>query len=424
MAASTQRSTPREAGLLELKLARKLVLGAARPLPAELVELRDALGRILAEDIVAELPVPAFDGSAMDGYAVRAENIAAAGETSPVILRVVGESRAGAPAQAALGSGEAIAISTGAMVPMGADAIVRVEDTRPGEGDDEVLVLVAVPAGHDVRRAGDDIRAGQAVLARGSILGPAELGVLASLGRGSARCVRRPRLSVLVSGDELLVPGESERPGGVRDSNSLTISALARRGGAEVVRIDSVGDDAEATAAALSVALEGVDVAVICGGVSVGVHDHVKGALSKLGALEEFWGIALKPGRPTWFGTLGQTLVFGLPGNPVSAMVTFLLLVDPALRALLGMDTEAPRQSAVMERDYAKPPGRAHAVRCRLSSHEDGWHVEPTGPQGSHVLTSMLGADALAILPSAVELVRAGERVEIEPLRRWAGGLG
>ena len=422
MVAGTQQSIPREAGLLELDLARKLVLDAARPLPGELVELHDALGRILAEDIAAELPVPAFDGSAMDGYAVRAEDIAGAGEASPVILRVIAESRAGAPAQADLGPREAIAISTGAMVPAGADAIVRVEDTRPGEG--EVAVLVAVPAGHDIRRAGDDIRAGQLVLERGCALGPAELGILASLGRGSVRCVRRPRLSVLVSGDELLVPGESEKPGGVRDSNSVTISALARRGGAEVVRIGSVGDDAEATVAALAAALEGVDAAVICGGVSVGVHDHVKGALSTLGALEEFWGIALKPGRPTWFGTLGQTLIFGLPGNPVSAMVTFLLLVGPALRALLGMDTEVPRQSAVMERDYTKPPGRAHAVRCRLSSHEDGWHVEPTGPQGSHVLTSMLGADALAILPSAVELVRAGERVEIEPLRRWAGGLG
>jgi molybdopterin molybdotransferase len=424
MAASTQQGTPREAGLLELELARRLVLDAVRPLPGEMIELSDALGRVLGEDIAAELPVPAFDGSAMDGYAVRSADTAGAGEASPVPLRVIAESRAGAPAQVDLGVGEAIAISTGAMVPVGADAIVRVEDARPGEGSDEVAVLVAVPAGHDVRHAGDDIRAGQAVLERGSVLGPAELGVLASLGRGSVRCVRRPRLSVLVSGDELLVPGESEKPGGVRDSNSLTISALARRGGAGVVRIGSVGDDAEATVAALSAALEGVDVAVICGGVSVGVHDHVKGALSTLGALEEFWGIALKPGRPTWFGTLGQTLVFGLPGNPVSAMVTFLLLVGPALRALLGMDTEVPRQSAVMERDYAKPPGRAHAVRCRLSAHEDGWHVDPTGPQGSHVLTSMLGADALAILPSAVELVRAGERVEIEPLRRWAGGLG
>jgi len=155
--------------------------------------------------------------------------------------------------------------------------------------------------------------------------------------------------------------------------------------------------------------------------VSVGVHDHVRPSLEALGAQAVFWGLALKPGRPAWFGTLDSTLVFGLPGNPVSAMVTFVLLVRPALRALLGMPTHEPRLTAVMEHDYEKPAGRAHAVRCRVSAREDGWHAEPTGAQGSHILTSMLGADALAIVPSDTVLVRAGERVEIEPLHAWIG---
>jgi molybdopterin molybdotransferase len=406
-------------GLLEIEDARQLILSAVRPLPSQAVELREALGRVLGEDITAQEPVPPFDSSAMDGFAVRSEDVAQANGAGPALLRVVDESRAGWPATATLGTGQAIAISTGAMLPSGADTVVRVEDTRR-EGE-EVAVLVPAPAGLDVRRAGDDVSAGQRVLERGRALGPAELGVLASLGTELVQCVRRPRLSLLVSGDELLAPEEPLRPGAIRDSNSVTISALARRAGADVVKTGTVGDDAEATTAALADATLDVDVAVICGGVSVGVHDHVRPSLEALGAQAAFWGLALKPGRPAWFGTLGSTLVFGLPGNPVSAMVTFVLLVGPALRALLGMDEPACRLTAVMERDYEKPAGRAHAVRCRMSAHEDGWHVEPTGPQGSHVLTSMLGADALAILPSHTVMVRAGERVEIEPLHAWAG---
>jgi molybdopterin molybdotransferase len=420
MAASAQRSDTGRAALLEVDLARELVLATIRPLPAEEVELVEALDRVLAEDVIAKAPVPAFDGSAMDGYAVRAEDVAGATVGAPARLRLIDESRAGSPAQASLSGGDAIAISTGAMIPAGADAVIRVEDTSTIDG--EVAVLVPAPSGRDIRRAGEDLRAGQQVLARGRLLGPAELGVLASLARTTVRCARRPRLSVLVSGDELLAPGEQARPGGVRDSNSLTISALGRRAGGEVVRVGSVGDDAEASTSAIAAALENVDVAIICGGVSVGVHDHIKPSLAAVGALEEFWGLALKPGSPTWFGTLGQTLIFGLPGNPVSAMVTFTLLVAPALQGLLGMSTDSPRATAVMVRDYEKPAGRAHAVRCRLSAHDDGWHADPTGPQGSHILTSMLAADALAIVPSHVEFVHAGERVEIEPLRMWVEG--
>jgi molybdopterin molybdotransferase len=404
---------------MEIEDARRLILAAVRPLSSEPVELQDALGRVLGEDITASEPVPPFDSSAMDGFAVRAEDVGGASSAGPPLLRVVDESRAGSPATASLTAGQAIAISTGAMLPAGADTVIRVEDTRR-EGED-VAVLVSATAGLDVRRAGDDVLAGQRVLMRGAVLGAAELGVLASLGNAIVQCVRRPRLSLLVSGDELLAPGEPLRPGAIRDSNSLTISALARRAGAEVVKVGTVPDDPDATTAALAEAVAEVDVAVICGGVSVGVHDHVRPSLEALGAQAEFWGLALKPGRPAWFGTLGSTLVFGLPGNPVSAMVTFVLLVGPALRALLGMGEPTARLTAVMERDYSKPAGRAHAVRCRMSAHEDGWHVDPTGPQGSHILTSMLGADALAIIPSDTVAVAAGERVEIEPLQAWTG---
>jgi molybdopterin molybdotransferase len=406
-------------GLMEIEDARRLVLGAVRALAPEPVELRSALGRVLAEDLSANQPVPAFDSSAMDGFAVRAADVAGAREQRPALLDVVGESRAGAPALTSLGDGQAIAISTGAMLPPGADAIVPLEDTRTQ--DARVEVLVAAPSGAHVRRAGDDVRAGQAVLGRGAVIGAAELGVLASLGGTTVQCARRPGLSLLSSGDELLAPGEPSRPGAIRDSNSLTIAALAHGDGADVRMVATVPDEPDATIAAIAAAVSGVDVAVVCGGVSVGAHDHVRPSLDALGAQPAFWGLALKPGRPTWFGTLGSTLVFGLPGNPVSAMVTFVLFVRPALRALLGIPAQARRPTAVMATGYEKPAGRAHAVRCRISAQADGWHAEPTGAQGSHVLTSMLGADALAILPTDTLAVQAGERVEIEPLQPWTG---
>ncbi len=407
-------------GQMEIDEARRLVLSAVTPPSPQPVELETALGRVLGEDVSAEQPVPAFENSAMDGFAVRAQDVAAATDASPVMLELVDESRAGDPARQKLAAGQAIAISTGAMLPAGADAIVPVEDA--GQRDGTIEVRFAALAGRHIRRAGDDIRAGQAVLERGALLGAAELGVLASLGRANVSCAPRPRLSVLVSGDELISPGQSLRLGGVHDSNTVTIGALASSDGAEVVRTAVVADDAQATSAAVASAVNGIDVAVICGGVSVGVHDHVRPSLEALGAQQVFWGLALRPGHPTWFGTLGATLVFGLPGNPVSAMVTFVLLVRPALRALLGMPARAPRLTAVMDRHYEKPAGRAHAVRCRIRAREDGWHAEPTGHQGSHVLSSMLAADALALIPSYSVAVRAGERVEIEPLRTWVGG--
>jgi molybdopterin molybdotransferase len=408
-------------GLIEIEDAQRLVLDAVTPLACEPVELPAALGRVLGEDVSATEPVPAFDNSAMDGFAVRAQDVAGAGQSNPAVLHVVDESRAGSPAAATLGGGEAVAISTGAVLPAGADAVVRVEDTRGHDG--RVEVLVAVPAGTQVRHAGDDVRSGQTVLERGALLGPAELGVLASLGGVSAQCVRRPRLSLLVSGDELLAPGEPSRPGAIRDSNSLAIAALARCDGAEVVSSATVSDDADATTSAIAAAVQGVEVTVICGGVSVGVHDHVKASLRALGAQTGFWGLSLKPGRPAWFGTLGSTLVFGLPGNPVSAMVTFVLLVRPALRTFLGLPPRPPRLWAVIDSDYEKPPDRAHALRCRITAREDGWHAQPTGAQGSHVLTSMLGAEALAFLPTDTVAVHAGERVEVEPLHGWIGAV-
>jgi molybdopterin molybdotransferase len=399
------------AQLIEIEHARQTVLRCAGALESEQVDLRGALGRVLAADVVSRQPVPPFDNSAMDGFAVRHVDVIDAGPQKPVRLTVVDESRAGHPAERELGAGEAIAISTGAVMPSGADAVVAVERTVPdGRG---VEVLAAVRAGNDVRHAGDDLRAGELVLGAGSVIGAAQLGALASVGSADVECARRPRLSLVVTGDELLEPGESPRPGAIYDSNAYSVGALARRCGAEVVSTATVADDPLATRETLAQALEGSDVVVVCGGISVGAHDHVKSSLAALDVKERFWRVALKPGKPTWFGTRDRTLVFGLPGNPVSAMVTFALLVAPALRALQGEADASRRSYATLTEAYRKPADRAHAVRCRLRLSGDGWQAQPTGDQRSHILSSMLGADALALIPTSVTSVEAGERVEV-----------
>jgi molybdopterin molybdotransferase len=393
--------------------ATRLVLERVEPLGAERIPLTESLRRVLAEDVVAADDVPPFDSSAMDGFAVRAADTRGAGAARPVELTLTGESRAGAPAARGPGPGEAIRISTGALVPDGADAIVRVEDTSEHNGT--VEVRVEVPPGKEIRRAGEDVRAGELVLARGRRLGPAELGVAASAGAGELGCARRPRVAVLGTGDELVAPGGALGPGQIRNTNGYAVPAQVVEAGALAAQVVTVPDDYDATLRAIEDALSN-DVVVVTGGVSVGPHDHVKPALEALGVEQVFWGVALRPGKPTWFGVKDGSLVFGLPGNPVSAMVTFHLFVRPALAALMGAALEERRTTAVLDEDYAKRPGRAHVVRCRLDHRDDGWHVRPTKAQGSHVLTSMLDAEALGYLDVDAGDVRAGERVEIEIL--------
>jgi molybdopterin molybdotransferase len=389
--------------LIDIATARERVLAAVAPLSTESVELAAALGRVLAEDLASSHDLPPFDSSAMDGYAVVAGPAAE--------LAVVGESRAGHPAGRTLASGEAIAISTGAQIPDGADAVVPVERVQVHDGR---VTVPDTPPGNHVRRAGEDVRAGELVVRAGATLGPAELAVAASVGRDALVCGRRPRVAVLVTGDELVGPGVPLGPGQIRDSNTTALAAQAERGGAALVSREVVRDNLEATSAALGAALERADVVCVSGGVSVGPHDHVKPALRSLGVEEHFWGVALKPGKPTWFGTRGQTLVFGLPGNPVSAMVTFHLFVRPALRALAGADPDDTRATGVLDQPVERNPVRDQVLRCRLRAQDDGWHVQPTKAQESHVLTSMVGAGAYALVVAGEGEVPAGERVPIE----------
>jgi molybdopterin molybdotransferase len=396
------------ADLLPLADARAAVLAAARPLPAEPVAVPDALDRVLAADVHAAHDVPPFAGSAMDGFAVRSGPAGRA-------LRIAGESRAGAPAAAALHDGEAIRISTGAVVPDGADAIAPVEEVR--EQDGAVRLLADVAPGRHVRGAGEDLRAGTLVLPAGTRLGPAELGALINAGLADAPCARRPRVAVVATGDELRPPGEPLAPGQIHDANLVTVSALATRAGAEVVLAEHVGDDPVATGDALARALAAADVVCVTGGVSVGPHDHVKPALTALGVEERFWRVRLRPGKPVWFGTRADTLVFGLPGNPVSAMVTFALLARPALRALQGEPEPGRRSHGVLGAPLRRDAQRDQAIRVRLVAGEDGVRAVPTtGAQGSHVLSSMVGAQALALVPAGEGDLPAGAAVDLELL--------
>jgi molybdopterin molybdotransferase len=395
------------ADLVEIEDARRSVLAACTPRAPEPVELGRALGRALAREVATAEPIPRFDSSAMDGYAVLAGE---GGER-----RVVGESRAGHPTDAFLAAGEAIAVSTGARVPAGEDvAVVPVE--RSERRDDGVVAVPATTPGLNIRLAGEDMHAGETPLRAGVTLGPAELAVAAALGSERLECARRPGVAVLATGDELVPAGTPLGPGQIRDSNAVALAALAEAEGARVADAVTAPDDRAATEAALEHALAEADVVCATGGVSVGAHDHVRPALAALGVEEVFWGVRLKPGKPTWFGARDETLVFGLPGNPVSAMVTFHLFVRPALRALQGADPDDRRTTATLAAPVERVRERDHAVRCRLAAGADGLLVEPNGDQGSHVLTSMLGAGALAMVPSGEGSLAAGERVAVELL--------
>ncbi|WP_205699272.1 gephyrin-like molybdotransferase Glp [Conexibacter sp. SYSU D00693] len=394
-----------DGGVLSIDEARAEVLAAVTPLPAEEVALADAQGRVLAEDLTTPHATPPFDTTAMDGFAVRAGD---AGRR----LRVVGESRAGAPHEGpALQDGEAIRISTGAALPAGADGVLQVE--LVDDDGDHVVLRDPVAAGRNVRRAGEDTQAGATVLRAGASLGPAELGVAANAGHARFAVARRPRVVVLGTGDELVPPGEPLGPGQVHDANTTTLAALARDEGARVTT-RRVPDDRAATEAAIAQALDEADLLLLSGGVSVGPHDHVKPALEAQGVVERFWRVALRPGKPTWCGSARDgTLVLGLPGNPVSALVTAVLFARPALRAMQGARPLPRPGRARLGTAIARNPQRDECVRVRL---DDDGVAHPTGPQGSHVLTSMLGADALALVPRGEGELAAGAAVELLPL--------
>jgi molybdopterin molybdotransferase len=391
--------------------ARALVLEAARPLAPEIVPFELALGRVLAEAVVSGRTLPPADCSAMDGYAVRAADVARAGAR----LRVAYEVAAGGLAPRALVDGEAARIFTGAPLPPGADTVVRQEDTEARAG--EVRVRVAVPRGESVREAGEDVRSGDLVLAPGGRVGPAEVGMLASLGHTLAHVHRRPRVAVLSGGDELVEPHEAPTHGRIVSSNAYSLAAQCREAGAIPNNL-GIARDTPAELERLLRAGLGADVLVSSAGVSVGDHDHVRPTLEKLGVRLVFWGVEMKPGYPVTFGRaagLDGAFVFGLPGNPVSAMVTFELFVRPLLLRLAGRrDLARPEVAAIAGERFSKKPGREHYVRVFLEPRADGALVaRTTGSQSSGVLRSMTLADGLLVFPAGDSEIAEGARARV-----------
>ncbi|HUE25504.1 MAG TPA: gephyrin-like molybdotransferase Glp [Solirubrobacteraceae bacterium] len=396
------------AELITIAEARERVLAAVRRLEPERIAIAEALDRVLAAELEAAGDVPPFDSSAMDGYAVAP---GPAGRT----LAVVGESRAGAPSDHPLADGEAIRISTGAAVPPGVVAVIPQEQVEARDG--AVVIGTAVTQGDHVRPAGEVMRAGAVVLAPGTRLGPGELAAAIAAGAGELTVARRPVVRVLCTGDELREPGSPLAPGQIHNSNGPMLVALAKHSGALTSPAELLADDRVATEAGLASALAGADVVIVSGGVSVGPHDHVKPALASLGVEERFWGVALQPGKPTWFGTREHVLVFGLPGNPVSAAVTFSLFAAPALAALQGAAVPMTTTGdAVLGTSVRRNTRREQAIRVRLERRDGSTIAIPNGAQDSHALTSLLGADALALIPRGDGELQAGTTVALAPL--------
>jgi molybdopterin molybdotransferase len=390
------------ASLLTLEEAHERVLKAARPLPAENVPIAAAAGRVCAEDVCARVDLPPFASSAMDGFAVQAADL-------PGTLRVVGESAAGQPFAARLVPGCAVAISTGAVVPEGADAVVPREDVV--HLDNTVEISGAASAGAHIRPRGGDVAAGGLVVPAGVALTPGRLAAAAASGASELRCVRRPRVAVLATGSELVEPGGDLHAGEIYETNSIMLSSALTAAGADVVTGPSVADDEAALREALERALA-ADVVVTSGGVSVGEHDLVRAALRELGVEESFWRVSIKPGKPVSFGVQGETLVFGLPGNPVSSLVGCELFVKPALRVLQGIPDPLPRfEPGRLAADLRRNEERDEFVRARLRSDEDALVLEPVTGQESHMIVRSAGADALVHVPRGNGELVAGSTV-------------
>ncbi|HEY8755535.1 MAG TPA: gephyrin-like molybdotransferase Glp [Candidatus Dormibacteraeota bacterium] len=393
--------------------ARLRLLDSLTPLEPEVVELDSALHRVLAETLEAAVDLPGFDNSAMDGYAVRAIDIVGARVGAPVSLAVVGESRAGA-APSELTPGVAMRIMTGAPMPAGADTVVRQEDTQRRDG--QVLVEVAAARGTFVRRRGEDLTSGQEVLEAGRMLTPIEIGVAAALGRDHVLVRRRPRVGVLATGDELVAAGGSLGAAGVVDSNSPMLIAAVREAGGDPTFLGIAADSPDAVRRLLNV--DGYDIIVSSAGVSVGDHDHVRDVVAELGEVTT-WRIAMRPGKPMLIGRVGRTLFLGLPGNPVSASVTFELFVRPAIRRLQGAtDPMRRRMSVRLGETMQKPVGLETYARAVLRRVDGALPVATSsGAQGSHMLRSLAAADCLLILPAEAAEVAEGTSVEAIPLR-------
>jgi molybdopterin molybdotransferase len=411
--------------MISVEEALAYILQHFHPLEPERVPLLEALDRVLTEDIVSDINVPPFNNSAMDGYAVIADDIANASRDQPVTLRVIGDVAAGYTAARAVARGTAMRIMTGAPLPSGADTVVRFEETSEGleargvrKARDTVDILKVIQRGDNVRAAGEDIRAGEIVFPKGTIVRPAEIGVMASLGKKFVSVHRRPRVAILATGDELVAIDEPIAPGKIRNSNEYSNAASVLKAGGVPVQLgiarDNIADLTEKIRAGLAT---DVDLFLTSAGVSVGDYDIVKDVLNAEGEMR-FWQVKMKPGKPLAFGVLrgkkGVPLL-GLPGNPVSAMIAFEVFARPAILTMLGKTKFArPTVRAVLQQEIKNDSGRRNLIRVVVEPRGDGFIARSTGEQGSGILTSVARANGLLVVREDVTLVRAGEMVDVQ----------
>jgi molybdopterin molybdotransferase len=397
--------------LISISEAQRRVIERVKPLEAERVPIERAAGRVLADPAVAVVDLPPFPSSAMDGYALRSADTAAAPVTLPVVARIP----AGAPAGRPLSAGEAMAIATGGAVPEGADAVVPLEHVE--EVAEGLSVREPVAAGANVRDRGGDVRAGDEVLGPGVVLGPGQVGALGAAGVSEVRCAKRPRVGILVTGDELRRPGEPLGAGQIYESNGLLLATALQLAGAVPAQLGVVADDEEEHRRTIERALLGFDMLVTTGGASVGPHDLVRKVQAELRVEEVFWGVAVKPGKPVAFGVRRDHLVFNLPGNPVSVLATFELLVRPAVNALLGLPDPLPAfRRGTLGSAVRRNAERDELVRAAVRREGDDFLLEPLSGQESHMIVRAGRANALVLVEAGSGEVAAGTAVPYLPV--------
>ncbi|MBI4297632.1 MAG: molybdopterin molybdotransferase MoeA [Chloroflexi bacterium] len=418
--------------MISVEEAREQILRRVRVLEPEEKPILEALGQVVAEDIRSHLDVPPLDNAAMDGFAVQAANTHGASPSSPRRLRVLGEVAAGYMFQGKVMAGTAVRIMTGAPVPSGADAVVQFEDTdeeaqkkKKGQSLSEVEIYKEASSGLNIRRAGEDISRGQLLFPADTVLRPSEIGVLASLGRARVKVIRRPVVAILSTGDELVEVGHPLPPGKIYNSNSFSLAAQVKRYGGIPRQLGIARDNLESLMAALSTGM-GSDLFITSAGVSMGDYDVVKDALARKGEIG-FWTVRMKPGKPLAFGILkegGREVPhLGLPGNPVSSMVTFEQFARPAILKMLGRRSwDSLMLRAICLGDIENNDGRRVFARAAVTKEDGKYYARPTGPQGSGILTSMALANGFVVVPEDVALVKEGEVVQVQ-MFDWGEGF-
>jgi molybdopterin molybdotransferase len=400
--------------MITVEQALETILGQVRVLGTERVDILRARGRVLAQDIVSGLDVPPLDNSAMDGYAVRHADVATASAEKPALLKIMGDLPAGYTSKDILQPGQTLRIMTGAPLPPGADTVIMQENTSSDAAT--VSILQSEKRGTNVRYAGEDIKKDAVLFQAGTLVRPAHIGIMASIKRAMVSVYQRPRVAILSTGDELVDIDEDMGPGKIVTSNSYSLASLVEDAGGTAIMLGIARDTKEALRSRM---LEGLhaDIIISSGGVSVGDYDFVKDVLQELGADMKFWKVQMRPGQPLAFGIIGGKPAFGLPGNPVSAMVSFEQFVRPAMRKMSGHARIFRTVIEAIARENVKGrEGRKFFLRCRLAQKDEQWHATTTGEQGSGILMSMAAASGLMVIPADVSGVSAGDRVKVQVL--------